>query len=495
MATRKRASLKSGMVLIVDSGAAARLTLVRLLEGDGWNAQGMGTIGRVLEALHKGARPRAILLNWDMGDTSIIFAARVRMLLGCQTPAILAFANNWGAQDLRRALQIGVDGLLTGPVQAQHVREELESLDSSGLTKSRARLLIRMGKALLEPVPDLFELRQEAKDDDDWRRLVTVHDRKPIAQEMAEFASLIRPWLMEAHGLEDTGQDFPDEYLAMLYGPFLAVNQDMDGDGLKHLHGEGNLAPTAHDALRKRMDSWSRYDWKRVVDRVRLVPLRAEFKPELENLGLQIDFEQVKREMGEAEATRGLDAEEETRLRVLAAMMRQTEDDQAHEVMLGKFMKAKDELHAAVTLSKRIKKQEQASGIRALRVRMGLPPETVAAKEISVLIDAGHHDAAYFAISEMDAGDPRAIPLLAELDEALRQSGQLDEVEKFYERLAAEAERPSVALMVRHAQLKLEKGQPDLAMDILVKAERIEPGSDEIRMLRDEVLAQMTVQQ
>lgn len=108
----------------------------------------------------------AVLLHWSLpGHDALKFLCRLHdEIAEPERPPVLAFAESWRSDDLRRALQLGVDGVLTTPLQPATVRAELAAIDRDGESASVHQLLAHASSVLLRHDPSLWQLELS----DEW---------------------------------------------------------------------------------------------------------------------------------------------------------------------------------------------------------------------------------------------------------------------------------------------------------------------------------------
>ncbi|MEZ4434804.1 MAG: hypothetical protein R3F65_20565 [bacterium] len=173
------------------------MAVKRLFEEEGVPARivGASSVEAAINQLKKNDRYRAVLIQWDE-------AGRLALELACAVkergrPSIVAFQKEWDRDDVRRALQLGVDSLLYDPFSIDELFADLKALTEEGVSKTRAQLLGEGGEALLAADPALW-----TQQDDDWRgRMMALADQmqRPWSEGMAKKADDLEASLRRAN--------------------------------------------------------------------------------------------------------------------------------------------------------------------------------------------------------------------------------------------------------------------------------------------------------
>ena len=126
------------------------MAIKRLFEDGGVPARivGAGNVEAALSQLKKNDRYHAVLIDWEeAGAMGLELACAIKER---GQPVVVAFQNNWGRDDIRRALQLGVDSLLLSPFSPEELVADLRAVREKGTSLSRERLLQSGGEILLD---------------------------------------------------------------------------------------------------------------------------------------------------------------------------------------------------------------------------------------------------------------------------------------------------------------------------------------------------------
>ncbi|MEE2786128.1 MAG: hypothetical protein VX589_02245 [Myxococcota bacterium] len=146
---------------------------------------GAGTAEAAISQLGKNERYNAILIDWQASPTEGLELACAVKEKG--HPPIVAFQSHWPRDDIRRALQLGVDCLLLNPFSPEDLTRDLRSIQETGMSASRRQILDEGGDLLLESDPGLWDGQT-----DDWReRMMGLADQlsRPWSEDMSDRAS------------------------------------------------------------------------------------------------------------------------------------------------------------------------------------------------------------------------------------------------------------------------------------------------------------------
>lgn len=476
---------------VVHGDGSARAVLLRELAAEGWRAVGVRSAAQMLdharffvyrrddaeEATASADAPAAILIDWDLPDHGALhLVLQLKKQLGVRTPPLVAFASRWDPPSLRRAIQLGVDGVLPNPVEAAAVRTELKALWTRGETLSRGRLLDRAGPALLNA------------DDGLWR----IQPRQRWHAELRDLAETISRHLRRRRGLEapDPGVDL--DLTECLFGP-LIERDEVDEAGLGEMMRGKERFASLDAPTRAQLAGLQREAWSTVVDHARLVDLKAKMGDRLLRAGVDLDPREAVQRLPPRPPDGHEPPQEEMRLRLLASLLRHTHPDRQVELFKVFLREGDTRVDSAVALRDILEGEGQTIAVATLRARMGLPPPPVSSQDIERLIRTQRYDAAYFAIAELVPGDPRMITLLRHLDVQMRQDGRSEEVHSVYRR-AVHQNPDDLVLLTRFARARLDAGDWRGALEPLLRAERLAPDYREIRALREEAIALRTSQ-
>lgn len=173
------------------------MAVKRLFEEEGIPARiiGASSVEAAMNQLKKNDRYRAVLVHWEeAGQLALELACAVKER---GRPSIVAFQKDWDRDDIRRALQLGVDSLLYDPFTIDELFADLKALTEEGVSRTRAQILGQGGEALLEPDPALW-----TQQDDDWRaRMMSLADQmqRPWSENVAKRAGDLEATLRRIH--------------------------------------------------------------------------------------------------------------------------------------------------------------------------------------------------------------------------------------------------------------------------------------------------------
>lgn len=162
------------------------MAVKRLFEEEAIPARiiGASSVEAAMNQLKKNSRYRAVLVQWDeAGQLALELACAVKER---GRPSIVAFQKEWDRDDIRRALQLGVDSLLYDPFTIDELFADLKALTEEGVSRTRAQILSQGSEALLEPDANLW-----TQQDDDWRaRMMSLADQmqRPWSENVAKRA-------------------------------------------------------------------------------------------------------------------------------------------------------------------------------------------------------------------------------------------------------------------------------------------------------------------
>ncbi len=171
----------------------------------------------------------AVVVAWDLPDNAALeFLWHLDQAELEGSPFIVAFAGEWGEDDLRRAMQLGVDAFFGVPIDAAQLMSELGSLKSTGRAASRISLVERGGYDLIRPDPSLWTTTE----DPEWR--ARMGSLAAAAATRMRRNRAVR--LLEAL---DVGAGYPiDPVTAM------ALARVQMGEGVKEVAEAAGLGPT-----------------------------------------------------------------------------------------------------------------------------------------------------------------------------------------------------------------------------------------------------------
>ena len=108
---------------------------------------GAGTLDAAISQLRKNRNYTALLIDWDeAGKNGVELACAAKE--DTEIPVVV-FQKKWDRDDLRRALQLGVDILLPASFSPHDLFTELQTLKETGESTSRKKILEKAGEELL----------------------------------------------------------------------------------------------------------------------------------------------------------------------------------------------------------------------------------------------------------------------------------------------------------------------------------------------------------
>lgn len=204
---------------------------------------GAGTLDAAISQIRKNRNYTALLIDWDeAGKNGVELACAAKE--NTEIPVVV-FQKKWERDDLRRALQLGVDILLPESFSPHDLFTELQTLKEIGESTSRRRILDKAGEELLQPDPDLWSDQAE-----NWRdRMMSLADQ------------LVRPWSEDtankASHLESSvvrGSEF-DQLPAHFARAMLEV-VECGRDRLPEIAGQYRIPAKELSAMSARMESF-----------------------------------------------------------------------------------------------------------------------------------------------------------------------------------------------------------------------------------------------
>lgn len=195
----RRRSANILQLLVAPVRWTTTVAIKRLFEEEGVPARviGASSVTAAMSQIKKDRRYRAVLVQWEEAQLQALeLAVRVKER---GRPPIVAFQKEWPRDDVRRALQLGVDCLLYDPFTVDELFADLKALAEEGVSRTRAEIVAQGGDDLLEPDPTLWTVQN-----DDWReRMMSLADQ------------MRRPWAMnvtkKVEDLESTLRRVKDE--------------------------------------------------------------------------------------------------------------------------------------------------------------------------------------------------------------------------------------------------------------------------------------------
>ena len=96
---------------------------------------GASTTDAALKQLTKNTHYQAVLIDWaEAGASGLELACAIKEL---GRPLVVAFQDHWSRDDVRRALQLGVDCLLLKPLSPDELFADLSALQEGQTSRSR----------------------------------------------------------------------------------------------------------------------------------------------------------------------------------------------------------------------------------------------------------------------------------------------------------------------------------------------------------------------
>ena len=260
----------------------------------------------------------AVLLHWSLPrHDALKFLCRLHDEVSrARRPPVLAYVESWRSADLRRALQLGVDAVLTTPLEPLKVATELEAITAHGEGASIRQLLTHASAVLLRHDPSLWMLDLPAE----WQeRMLAL---AAVLREHRTGRSAFPPTVVTV--VEALAPELPADVdvdrLKVLLGGAMREVFEVDTERLKGLLPPELVVEPLSDAAKARLKAL-RAQVGMAVDHLKLLRMKADFDPLLA-LCPEVDYEALRRLLAElppdgTTLTPGaLD-----RLRVLAALL------------------------------------------------------------------------------------------------------------------------------------------------------------------------------
>lgn len=519
-------------LLIVHDDGAVRLTLMRNFEDAGWGTQGVRSHVGAETWLNEGNTVNAVLVSWDLPDQGapmLLLALNNRAL--DDRPAILAYAQKWRLEDLQRAVQLGADGILRTPVSLEAVAADLDTLESTGETRSRRLLLDQAAETLLQPVE--FIVDEDAEKAEQTR--VWVEDMRAMAGNLRDFLRRIRgldteeepvdvAWLrtlvdsmrqaetnvdmskLRALLQSDAWNDQIDEVtrrrlmvlfnrrteaelrvdldrLRALFGPELKGGGRLDFDRLRSLLDRPQAEQAFDASTRERLRALRGRDWRTVVDYVQLEDLKARFGRKSKDD--TVDKERMRGLLREeVEEDVGLSPEEQMRLQLTMAMMFRVRNDEDRGRLVDRLRGTHGrDGRTALKLKGMLTEMAEDRTIKMLRTKMGVSAEGATSHDVMKLLSRNDLDSSIFGVAELPDEHPDSVPLLNEIGMRLKRAQRWEEAAEHYER-ALEIMPKEPGLLFNFARMKFDLGEPEAALALIDRMDAESQTQTPVRTLR-----------
>ncbi len=282
-------------LLVAPAQWTTTMGIKRLFENSDYPARviGAGNAEAALSQVRKNDRYTAILIQWEeAGSDGMELAYSIKER---GKPYVVAYQRHWSRDDIRRALQLGVDSLLLDPFTPQDLVNDLQSIADRGVSVSRKQILDGGGAELLEPDPGLWDDQA-----DDWReRMMGMADNmnRPWSEDMSDRASHMEVSVRRKTQIEHLSPTMARAVLEVLDQgrdrvPEITAKHKVDSGELLHVmaavekfavkHGGPTRIPLLMDEVLKREDDAqqeARSPRLMVLKRVARVVIRSNGKP------------------------------------------------------------------------------------------------------------------------------------------------------------------------------------------------------------------------
>jgi CheY-like chemotaxis protein len=254
---------------------------------------GVRSLEAAISQLDKSDRYHAILVDWDESPTEGVALACAVKERG--SPILVAYQKHWPRDDIRRALQLGVDCLLLEPFSAADVMRDIQAIHDNGVSISRSQIIDQGGEELLASDPALWDEQAE-----DWRdRMISVADHlsRPWSEDMTDHASHMEVSVRRGAQIDQLSPNMARAVLEVLSQgrdriPEITGRYKLDAEELIHVlsavekfakkHGGVSRIPLLMDAVLNREQSSeedARSPRLMVLKRVARVVIRANGVP------------------------------------------------------------------------------------------------------------------------------------------------------------------------------------------------------------------------
>lgn len=254
---------------------------------------GASGLEAALNQLEKSDRYQAVLIDWsgESGE-AVALACAIKER---EQAIVIAYQRHWSRDDIRRALQLGVDSLMLESFTSSDVMRDIRAVQDNGVSITRRQLIEQGGPELLEPDPALWADQAEG-----WRdRMISVADHlsRPWSEDMSDHANHMEVSVRRSAQIDQLSPNMARAVLEVLSQgrdriPEITGIHKVDAHELLHVlaaveefakrHGGATRIPLLMDAVLNR--DYDREDEARspkltVLKRVARVVVRANGVP------------------------------------------------------------------------------------------------------------------------------------------------------------------------------------------------------------------------
>lgn len=364
----------------------------------------------------------AVLMHWRLANHGALrccWALRQR----ADGPPVIAFAQAWAGDALRRALQLGVAGIQRSPIGWDALQAELASLEG-GEARSR-RELLRRAPTLLDADPMLWRVGLTAA----WRaRMLALARHLREARRRADEPPDAVRWVIEALPpvLRDDRVD-ADRLRQLLCDAALPHHFTVDQDRLRALLHD----PAAEAPIGPIDTSFLQQPVEQAIDHVRLLQLQEEFGPIVESIrGVDVDALRAALRPPPAWDCH-LSPEALMRLRILAALLARARGVPDLETIVATYHEGRGLDAEEARVLDRLLADADLQDARDVLWRH-LVGEGMTAEKVEKLLEHGRLEQASMGLGSLPDSLPRKPSLLNNLGLAFRAAHRYADAEIAY---------------------------------------------------------------
>jgi len=466
-------------LLVLHEDAPSLLHAKRAFEADGGvrvtGARRSGTAIRRIEQLDF----VGVLLHWTLPrHDALKFLCRLHdEIPKVRRPPVLAFVEVWRGADLRRALQLGVDAVLTTPLRAVAVRAELEAIERDGEGISVPPLLAHASKVLLRHDASLWTLDLPSEWLDRMIALPALlrEKRTGVVAHPPAVVTVV------AALADDLGEDVDVDRLKSILASSMREVFEVDTERLRALLPPEVVIEPLSDAAKARLRTL-RGVVSDAVDYVKLLQLKRWFAPLLE-LCPELDYAALRRLLPELpESLPRLSAEALERLRVLAALLSKARHPtRVVEAWIHREQPTERETEVLDRLLSVLAAEEARHALWSALAGPEVTPDDVRAH-----LEANELGPALRTARALSNDERQKPALLNNIGLSLRGSGEYDQAESAY-RDALRLRPGSPSLLFNLAVVKHDMHAYAEALDLVSRVLERTPGMERALRLKAEL--------
>ncbi len=421
----------------------------------------------------------AILLHWTLPEHDALkFLCRLHEEVPrTRRPPVLAFIDSWTSADLRRALQLGVDAVLTTPLRPEAVAEEIEAITTTGESASIRQLLLHAAEVLLRHDPELWAIGLPAE----W------------AEVLLALAEVLRAHRAGGPGfpptiltvMEALAPELPDDVdaarLRVMLGGAMRAAFKVDTERLKLLLPAKLVIEPLTDEAKVRLRAL-RSQVEIAVDHVELLQLKKSFGSLLEQCP-EVDYDGLRNLLPDLPPELAkLPAKVLDRLRALACLLSQARHP---ERVVATWIKTEKPSEAQTEVVNRLLVALEAEEARqALWSALAGPAVTI--EEVREHLEEGRLRKALRAARALPETESEKAALLNNVGLALRGAKEYDLAESAYlDALCLRAE--SASLLFNLAVVKHDRHAYEEALSLVARVLERSPNMERAQRLRTEL--------